>query len=147
MPFPGKSQADFIRKIDARIIKKPIFAASLIRYSPSSFPSSRPTGADFLEAPPADGCHLLEGETFQVDLCGLDRFVPQELADHLDGDILFLEYGGEGMSYRVGGDGGGDAGRPGERLQVPVEAGERGVVFPIGRLSALCPAQEREEVG
>ncbi len=57
-----------------------------------------------LEASPVHRRQTFQGKALQVNLRGLDRRMPQQLADHLDRYVLFLQGRGERVTDRVRGD-------------------------------------------
>ena len=72
--------------------------------------------------------------------------MPQQLADHLDRYVLFLQGRGERVTDRVRGDRLTHTTSLRQRPQVAVKAQQGAVVFRIGRLTRFLPAQKREQV-
>ena len=99
-----------------------------------------------LEASPVHRRQTFQGKALQVNLRGLDRRMPQQLADHLDRYVLFLQGRGERVTDRVRGDRLTHTTSLRQRPQVAVKAQQGAVVFRIGRLTCFLPAQKREQV-
>ena len=99
-----------------------------------------------LEASPVHRRQTFQGKALQVNLRGLDRRMPQQLADHLDRYVLFLQGRGERVTDRVRGDRLTHTTSLRQRPQVAVKAQQGAVVFRIGRLTRFLPAQKREQV-
>ena len=72
--------------------------------------------------------------------------MPQQLADHLDRYVLFLQGRGERVTDRVRGDRLTHTTNLRQRPQGTVKAQQGAVVFRIGRLTRFLPAQKREQV-
>ena len=99
-----------------------------------------------LEASPVHRRQTFQGKALQVNLRGLDRRMPQQLTDHLDRYVLFLQGRGERVTDRVRGDRLTHTTSLRQRPQVAVKAQQGAVVFRIGRLTRFLPAQKREQV-
>ena len=100
-----------------------------------------------LEASPVHRRQTFQGKALQVNLRGLDRRMPQQLADHLYRYVLFLQGRGERVTDRVRGD------RltphhksPPATFKSQLKRSQGAVVFRIGRLTRFLPAQKREQV-
>ena len=83
-------------------------------------------------------------EALQIDLCCLNRLMPQQLTDNLDRYILFLQERGEWMTDRIWGDRKRNACRSRQQLQVTVKAGQGPVIFFVGRLTGSPSTQKRK---
>ena len=97
-----------------------------------------------LEASPVHRRQTFQGKALQVNLRGLDRRMPQQLADHLDRYVLFLQGRGERVTDRVRGDRLTHTTSLRQRPQVAVKAQQGAVVF---RIAPPHPFSSRSETG
>mgnify|MGYP007098961712 CR=1 FL=1 len=89
----------------------------------------------------------LQREALQIDLCCLNRLMPQQLTDNLDRYILFLQERGEWMTDRIRGDRKRNACRSRQQLQVTVKAGQGPVIFFVAASPVLLPLKKEINKG